>query len=137
MHIRRGDYLTLTSASNYHGNLDNSYYQQAFKLIHQKDDTVKIIIFSDDIEWCRCNFHGLKNIHFSPSPADAKSWEDMILMSLCRGIIIANSSYSWWSAWLGDMRYGIANRQVIAPKQWFRNKNICSSDRFPIHWTLI
>jgi len=58
-------------------------------------------------------------------------------MSLCRSNVIANSSYSWWSAWLGDMRHGVRNRLVIAPKLWFLRQAYCASDRFPAHWALI
>ena len=137
LHIRCGDYLNLSSATNYHGNLTLSYYQDAINFIHKHDEFAKIIIFSDDIDWCKIHFKDLQNVFFAPSPTSAKPWEDMVLMSLCRGNIIANSSYSWWSAWLGDIRYGINDRQVIAPNRWFSQQSFCASDRFPPHWKLI
>ena len=137
LHIRCGDYLSLASASNYHGNLDQSYYQDAINIMLMHDKHAKIIIFSDDIEWCKTHFNNFNNIDFAPSPIHAKPWEDMVLMSLCRGNIIANSSYSWWSAWLGDMRYGFSERRVIAPNRWFREQSIRAADRFPGHWTVI
>jgi hypothetical protein len=137
LHIRCGDYLNLPSATNYHGNLTLSYYQDAINFIHKHDELAKIIIFSDDIDWCKIHFKELQNVDFAPSPISAKPWEDMVLMSLCRGNIIANSSYSWWSAWLGDMRYGIKDRQVIAPNRWFSQQSFSAADRFPPHWMLI
>jgi len=137
LHVRRGDYLTLPSASNFHGSLGDAYYKQAIKLATLHDDKSNIIIFSDDMEWCRHHFSGLINAHFAPSPENAQPWEDLVLMGLCRGNVIANSSYSWWSAWLGDMRYGVSNRLVVAPKRWFLRQAYCASDRFPAHWALI
>lgn len=137
LHIRRGDYVGLPSAYHFHGSLDDTYHRGAIKLANQYDDGINIFIFSDDIEWCRTHFCGMTNVVFAPSPANAHPWEDMMLMGLCRGNIIANSSYSWWSAWLGDMRYGGKNRLVIAPKRWFARQIFCAADRFPVHWTLI
>jgi hypothetical protein len=137
LHVRRGDYHTLPSASSFHGSLGDDYYRQAIKLAIDHDDKSNIIIFSDDMEWCRHHFSGLINVHFAPSPGNAQAWEDLVLMSLCRSNVIANSSYSWWSAWLGDMRHGVRNRLVIAPKRWFLRQAYCASDRFPAHWALI
>jgi hypothetical protein len=116
---------------------DKKDYQDAINFILKHDEFANIIIFSDDIDWCKIHFKELQNVDFAPSPTSAKPWEDMILMSLCRGNIIANSSYSWWSAWLGDMRYGIKDRHVIAPNRWFSQQSFIAADRFPPHWKLI
>jgi hypothetical protein len=137
LHVRRGDYVGLPSASLFHGALSDAYYKDAIKLACKNDGDLNIFVFSDDIEWCRTHFRGIVNVEFAPSPVNAQPWEDMTLMGLCRGNIIANSSYSWWSAWLGDMRYRGRNRLVIAPKRWFARQIFCAADRFPVHWTLI
>jgi len=111
IHIRRGDYLKL---KDYHGVLGIDYYKNAVKYFGADQ---KYIVFSDDIEWCRNNLNFVDDvIYFSCE----KDWEDMILMSTCKAHIIANSSFSWWSAW-------ISGNQAVAPKKWF-TKNINTSD---------
>lgn len=120
IHIRRGDYLNL---ENYHGTLDLDYYNKAIKEFGEKQ---KYIIFSDDIEWCKLNFEFLENKTFAHCQED---WEDLILMSTCRGHIIANSTFSWWGAWL-------SGNKTIAPNNWFKN-NIDSYDLYCKEWRRI
>lgn len=109
IHVRRGDYLKL---SDYHYNLQMDYYKKA---IESFDQSTKFIIFSNDLGWCRDNFKFLNDPKFSPTKED---WEDIILMSTCRDNIIANSSFSWWGAWLNTNE----SKKVIAPKKWFGPK---------------
>lgn len=125
IHIRRGDYLNL---KNYHGVLSLDYYKKAINFFG-KDK--KYIIFSDDIEWCRKIFNFIPNVIYSECDSD---WEDMILMSLCHSNIIANSTFSWWGAWLNES----GTKKVIAPKKWFSNKTrINASDLYESTWIKI
>ncbi len=125
IHVRRGDYLEL---SDYHHNLDIDYYKLATSKFAK--DT-KFIIFSNDLEWCKENFNFLDNVEFSKAQED---WEDIILMSNCRDNIIANSSFSWWGAWLNEN----PNKKVICPKKWFGPKysNKKTDDLFPEKWSV-
>jgi hypothetical protein len=106
LHIRRGDYLNL---SNYHTNLDSNYYQQACNIILSNIDNVKFLVFSDDPEWCREVFKQ-DFFHIVDINDDAV---ELCLMSKASAHIIANSSFSWWGAWLSG------SQAVIAPKDWF------------------
>lgn len=125
IHIRRGDYLKL---KEYHTNLDLSYYKKAIDFFG-KDK--KYIIFSDDIQWCKKAFNFIPDVIYSECNND---WEDLILMSLCRGNIIANSSFSWWGAWLNEGE----TKKVIAPKKWFSDKTrINTSDLYELTWIKI
>ena len=118
VHVRRGDYLKL---KNYHNVLELEYYKMAMK--HFGEDQ-KYIMFSDDIEWCKKNFNFISNVLYSKCKED---WQDMLLMSTCeKGQIIANSTFSWWSAW-------ISNAEVVAPKKWFAN-SINTKDLYPTKW---
>lgn len=99
VHVRRGDYLNL---SDVHHNQSEQYYENALQ--HFKDYTP--IVFSDDIDWCR-KFFGEKAFYSINNEA-----VDMCLMKMCGSHIIANSSFSWWGAWLGG-------GPTIAPKKWF------------------
>lgn len=112
VHVRRGDYLK-PAINAFHGLLPIEFYENARVKIEATVDHPNYYIFSDDIEWCKLNFK-FRNSTFISDKGTA-NWEDMCLMSLCRHNIIANSSYSWWSAWLNTN----PNKIVIAPKKWF------------------
>tara|TARA_R100001510_G_C7634444_1_gene192836 strand:+ start:225 stop:992 length:768 start_codon:yes stop_codon:yes gene_type:complete len=102
LHVRRGDYIQLAET---HTNQDDQYYKQAMSLF--KDH--RPVVFSDDIEWCKKQMNWLDN---DPVFVHNNQYEDMCMMANCNAHIIANSSFSWWAAWLGK---GV----TVAPKQWF------------------
>lgn len=138
VHVRRGDYVSSISAAKMHGALSLNYYQNAINGLLAKISSPSFFVFSDDPEWCRLNLSFKKStVEFIAHNTGSDSWQDLILMSRCQHIIIANSSFSWWSAWLGDYRLGLKNRIVVAPQAWFVNQNHDTSDRFPDHWLTI
>lgn len=106
LHVRRGDYLYFP---NHHPTLNVEYYKEASK--HFPSDFL-YVIFSDDINWCKSNLDFLNNKIFIEDNLD---YQDMYLMSMCKNNIIANSSFSWWGAWMNKNE----NKKVIAPKNWF------------------
>lgn len=108
VHVRRGDYL---KKQDCHPVLPMSYYMEAMELF--KGST--FVIFSDDDDWCRKQDWGGHEVYFSTSYKDVQALRNM---SICRHNIIANSSFSWWGAYL-NQREG---RMVVAPKQWFGPK---------------
>lgn len=116
LHVRRGDYLK-PDVGAFHGVLPLAYYQRAKKRIESVITTAHYFVFSDDIEWCKHHFSFLGNLVSFVETHAFSTWEDMYLMSLCRHHIIANSTYSWWSAWLNQTPEKI----VIAPVNWFAN----------------
>ena len=105
VHIRRGDYLNL---SEMHPPLTKEYY---IKALAKTPQTEKYLIFSDDIPWCLDNFK-LNNFYVIENEKD---YIDLYLMSKCKNNIIANSSFSWWGAWLNES----PDRVIISPKNWF------------------
>lgn len=112
IHVRRGDYLK-PAISAFHGVLGLDYYELAKEEIESRIGEANYYVFSDDIDWCKSHMIG-DNFRFV-SNTSSHAWEDMYLMSLCKNNIIANSSYSWWGAWLNLN----SNKIVIAPKKWF------------------
>jgi hypothetical protein len=114
IHVRRGDYLKFP---NHHPIQSISYYENAIKIIGEEKH---FIIFSDDIKWCEENFNFLKNKTFVSGNMD---YEDLYLMSMCKHNIIANSTFSWWGAWLNKNK----NKQVIIPSKWFGIFNLHSN----------
>ena len=107
IHVRRGDYLNV---GDYHPTQTQEYYNKAINFF-DKEETI-FVIFSDDINWCKQTFESLPNKIFIEGNKD---FQDLYLMSKCANNIIANSSFSWWGAWLNQNK----NKKVIAPKKWF------------------
>jgi hypothetical protein len=121
IHIRRTDYVT---SNGYHPVQSLDYYKNAIKLIGDYD---YIFVFSDDIDWCKNNLN-FNNMIFIEGMSEI---EDIFIMSMCKNNVIANSSFSWWGAWLNKNK----NKKVIAPKLWFgQNVNINTSDIIPKNW---
>lgn len=114
LHVRRGDYL-LSKNQSIHGSCGLDYYQKCIQYFENKYQDITFFIFSDDIPWARENltFKG-QSVYVDGNGVD-RNHEDMFLMSLCHHNVIANSSFSWWGAWLNKNK----DQEVIAPKQWF------------------
>lgn len=135
IHVRRGDYVSLKSASNMHGALSLNYYKKAIDEIQEKLTNPVFFVFSDDPTWCKENLPlPFDSTTFISHNSGSESWQDLILMSHCHHTVIANSSFSWWAAWLADQRYGLENRLVYAPARWFVGTTHDTKDRFPCHW---
>lgn len=130
IHIRRGDYITNKNASEFHGNLSMEYYYEALSIIIKRIAKPRIFVFSDDMEWVKMNFKTEHECVFVDFNAAQSSVWDLYLMSLCKHNIIANSSFSWWGAWLNQHQ----DKTVIAPKQWFANKSLNTQDLLPDTW---
>ena len=124
IHIRRGDYLQ-ANINKYHGVLPITYYKRAVSYIDERVIDPVYFIFSDDPTWCAENFTFLEN-KIIVSDAN-KAWVDMYLISKCKHQIIANSSFSWWGAWLNDFNEKI----IITPKNWF---NSTETNIIPKEW---
>jgi hypothetical protein len=127
IHVRRGDYM-MEPHHSYHGTLPLSYYRNSMDFIRREINKPRFFLFSDDPAWVLENFKDPDvTIVDVPRPGHA-----MYLMSLCRHSIIANSSFSWWGAWLG---YGKKDGIHIAPRQWFANSTEDTRDIIPELWT--
>jgi hypothetical protein len=113
IHVRRGDYTSAATYSSFFGTLSKEYYDNAFARMKEHLADPVFYIFSDDPAWCRQHFAGIEVIDFNKGD---DAFKDMLLMSSCRNNIIANSTFSWWGAWLNSN----PDKKVIAPRQWFR-----------------
>jgi len=115
VHVRRGDYNNANYAS-FFGSLPESYYGEAMTFLRKRAGDPKFYFFSDDIPWCKSTF-GTTGAEFINHNTGADSYKDLLLMASCRHNIIANSSFSWWGAWLNAN----PDKIVVAPKQWFKS----------------
>jgi hypothetical protein len=129
IHFRRGDYLT-RSVSEVLSTCSLSYYYDAINFIYKKTDKPYFFIFSDDPEWVKENLILEYPFEIVSENQGDNSYKDMILMNNCRHNIIANSSFSWWGAWLNTNE----NKIVIAPKQWYKDPAINTNDLLPESW---
>lgn len=131
IHVRRGDYNTERGKS-FHGLLDKTYYDKALADITEYTKKPTLFVFSDEIEWCKANLAFSHPTIFVDSNSPNTGAQDMQLMSSCKHNIIANSSFSWWAAWLNTNPH----KRVYAPKNWFKNVEAVK-DRIPPKWQLI
>lgn len=115
LHIRRGDYVSNKSAQEVHGNVTLDYYKKAVSYLKNIHSETHFYLFSDDIDWVKDH---LKLDHQTHVEVNGLPHEDMYLMSLCKHNITANSSFSWWGAWLNTN----PDKVVISPQQWFVSK---------------
>ena len=128
IHVRRGDYVSDPGARRVYGALGLDYYRRALRPILKRGEAPRLFVFSDDPGWCKRNLmfdhdtvvvEGTMNGH-----------EDMRLMSRCKHNVIANSSFSWWAAWLNENRAKL----IVAPKGWFLPGNVNACDLVPASW---
>ena len=130
LHIRRGDYVANPASLAIHGVCSIDYYKLAIAHIEKNISSPIYFIFSDDMPWARSNFGFLNSAVFIDHNKNDKSYIDMQLMSYCKHHIIANSSFSWWGAWLNNN----PGKIVISPKRWFADTSKLSQDLIPDSW---
>lgn len=142
LHIRRGDYVSKKRYANIYNHLELSHYEAAMEYMSQLLKDPVFYIFSDDIDWARenLNFNNCPicrdktaRLEFVSHNCGSNSWEDLRLMSHCKHNIIANSSFSYWGAYLGDNK----DKIVIAPEKWFADPNKTTIDTYPKNWILL
>ncbi len=132
LHVRRGDYVS-DLKNIFIGVCTLDYYQNAIAYIKSIVDSPVFYIFSDDIDWVKTHLVVDSPTVFVRHNQGTESYNDMRLMSLCQHHIIANSSFSWWGAWLNTNPYKI----VIAPRRWFASDHFDTSDLLPSSWIKI
>lgn len=133
VHVRRGDYISNKHASSFHGLVDKNYYHDALKIITRKIPKskikdIEIFISSNDIRWCKRELKFSFPVTFIENKLGS---EDMRIAKFCKHDIIANSTFSWWGAWLNQNPEKI----VIAPKKWFEDSGANKdTDIIPSGW---
>lgn len=130
VHVRRSDYISNPRANAMHGVCPIDYYIQASNILRKKYPLAIFVIFSDDLEWARNNMGFFSPALFVEMKGLRKDSEELALMSLCSHHIIANSSFSWWGAWLGVN----PQKTVIFPRSWFNDPSINTKDLIPNTW---
>lgn len=133
VHVRRGDYAANQETLKIHGLCGPEYYNQAVSQMAEKVSQPNFFVFSDDPAWAKDNLiFAYPTFYLGHNQAD-KNYEDLRLMNLCRHNIIANSSFSWWGAWLNNHPQKI----VVAPQKWYNDSSKNIQDIIPDNWIKI
>lgn len=119
VHVRRGDYVSDPVTASVHGVCDESYYARCVAYLVNRLEDPRFFVFSDEPDWARENLRMPLATTVVDHNAAARDFEDLRLMSLCRHHIIANSSFSWWGAWLGAN----PSKTVLMPRRWFLDRD--------------
>lgn len=133
VHVRRGDYVSNAQSNYVHGTCSLEYYVAATNIMRGRLGDPKFFVFSDDPDWVEQHLRldgSTEIVRINQGSAD---FEDMRLMAACKHFIIANSSFSWWAAWLGVH----PDKVVVAPKRWFSNHHANTCDLLPDTWIRI
>jgi hypothetical protein len=133
IHVRRGDYVSNPGNLTKHGICSSRYYKEAVQYISERIEKPCYFVFSDDMDWVRSNLTIDSTCFYVVHNNGPESYNDMRLMSLCRHHIIANSSFSWWGAWLNPS----AAKIVVAPKRWFNDYHANTEDLLPEGWVVL
>ncbi len=130
VHVRRGDYVSNPSANSIHGTCEPEWYAKAMHTMGSTMKDATFFVFSDDPQWARENLATLGKMIFIEPQSDGRDGEDMHLMAACHSHIVANSTFSWWGAWLNPRE----RKRVIAPASWFRSQAHDNPDLVPSSW---
>jgi hypothetical protein len=132
LHVRRGDYISCSRAAAHFFVCDLAYYERAVAMVAERVLNPVFFVFSDDPAWVAKELRIDFPMVLASRPQSWPDYEDLRLMSHCMHHIIANSSFSWWGAWLNPN----SNKIVVAPSRWFRvEKN--TKDLIPPGWYLV
>ncbi|MFC1989900.1 alpha-1,2-fucosyltransferase [Chloroflexota bacterium] len=133
LHVRRGDYGMTPEYREIYDICDPSYYERCVKYITDRVNSAHFFVFSDDIPWAKSNLKIPSPMTFVDHNNDLTNYEDLRLMSQCKHNIIANSSFSWWGAWLNAN----PGKIVCAPEKFIRLRNFDPKDILPEEWVKI
>ncbi|HEX7905097.1 MAG TPA: alpha-1,2-fucosyltransferase [Chitinophagaceae bacterium] len=130
VHIRRGDYLRKKIIFEWHGVMSKEYYLKGFELLSKRIPGFSVLYFTDDPDWVQKELLPIMNGEIVSKETSQTHFEDFYLLSKCRHTIIANSSFSWWAAWLNNN----PDKIIIAPKKWFDKGPKDTKDIIPLNW---
>ncbi|MBO6236685.1 MAG: alpha-1,2-fucosyltransferase [Schwartzia sp.] len=133
VHIRRGDYVTVPVNQEIFAEVSLNYYNDSLKIMGSLLGEMNVFVFSNDLPWAKANLVSDAPMFFVDVNDENNGHKDMHLMSLCGHNIIANSTFSWWGAWLNKNREKI----VIAPRKWFKKEELNHDDIIPDEWIVL
>jgi hypothetical protein len=133
VHVRRGDFVRRPETYEFHGVCGVEYYRRCMEIVSGSVVDPHFVVFTDEPGWARENLPPARRVTFVDWDAPRPGWVDLELMRRCRHHIVANSSFSWWGAWL----CGNPGKRVLAPARWFNRPGMDTRDLLPASWTVV
>lgn len=131
IHVRRGDYITNQSAAQLYQAIEIEHYHEAIEQWSESNyGRIQVFVFSNDIQWCQQNLQVSAPVHFVDHTTADTAYEDLALMSRAACNVIANSTFSWWAAWLNSR----PDKVVVRPPGWFKPNTMDDSHVLPADW---
>ena len=131
LNVRRGDFASNINSSNFHGLLGEDYYLKAWQKLKALEGFESVFIFSDDPEWCKTKLKITGKVEVvTHDHAGPHFTHYLELMKSCAGFILPNSTFGWWAAWLSE----VEPNKIVAPRNWFKDSKIDTSDLIPGQW---
>lgn len=133
VHVRRGDYLTDPTFVKIYASCSSEYYRQAVAILSARTAIRRVFIFGEDVAWARSHLRlNLPTTWVDPNQFPGHH-HDLWLLAACPNLVMANSTFSWWAAWLLNER----KKNVIAPRKWFLDPNLSTKDLYDPYWELV
>ncbi len=130
LHVRRGDYVTVAANKSIYKEIPIAYYQECLAELQDKLGKITIFVFSNDMDWVRKNIHTDQEMFYVDCNDENHGYMDMYLMSRCQHNIIANSTFSWWGAWLNAN----SSKIIYTPDMWFNDEKMNKNEILPESW---
>jgi hypothetical protein len=130
LHIRRGDYVSNSVNREIYATCSMDYYHRCAIEMTRRVTDPHFFVFSDDIEWAKDNLDIKHAVTYVDHNSQEEAYKDLCLMSKCKHHIIANSTFSWWGAWLADNK----DKIVFAPSRWYNDSKHGEQDLIPEDW---
>lgn len=131
VHLRRGDFVTSAKGSAIHATCDQAYYDRAIAAVAEASGAdLRVFVISDDPAWAKDNLKFDFETHVAGHNGPDKGHEDMRLIASCEHNIIANSTFSWWGAWLNPA----PDKIIVGPRKWFNSDELQNPDILPKSW---
>lgn len=132
IHVRKGDYLKAPYNTVY-AELNNEYYKRAIEFLKEICPSIKTYVFTDDPAWVEAHLDLGIPFELASGKKTNSMFEDFQAMRSCKYHVIANSSFSWWTAWLSAHQ----DKQVVAPRNWFKDIQEDTTDLIPKSWNIL
>ncbi len=131
VHVRRGDYVSEPKAHRIHNVCSPQYYLAGVERLRRKWPKLPLLVFSDDIDWCKTELGLRGDVDFVDSAIP--DVDQFVLLSLCQHFVVSNSTFGWWAAYLGANN----DSTIIAPRYWFRGVETSGTGLFLPRWDYI
>jgi len=133
IHVRRGDYLNDPTFAKIYASCSSAYFRKAVAALSARATIRRVFVFGDDATWGHSHLHlGMPSTWVDPNQFPGHHL-DLWLLAACPNLVMSNSTFSWWAAWLGNR----GQKQIVAPRKWFLDPSQPTKDLYDPSWELV